>query len=524
MFEAFGLGIVLVITAIHSLATEDISNFDESAYLANGLGIRTGVFPRFTDGATYSDLYFVLSHVTADPARLFFLGRMSSAVVFVLGVWTAARLLSNGPLAWTAAAATAVMPVTLAAPGVSSPATAILLVSVALIFRRPGLGSLGVVAGLIWIAAGSRPELIWVATFTSATAIISLALSLRGQRAAPPRLLAGVLVVVGALAVPFGLAVLHGSPFASDGREWFAFQQHYSLRHGGEGLSAWSDAAAITQRAFPDASGLVDALRENPEAFGSHVMANIWEAPGVAVRDGLGLLSPGLASLSMIVITTSLLAGLALSVALQPRSSIARLRDLWTRVWTRPFIQSWAVLAAICLSSAVSVAVVFPRIHYLMFAIGAAVVVIVALQAHVGSGRLTWLLPVAAVSAAFFAFSVQVALEARERVGTGPPVSATAAHMVEAGHGWRVLGSSRLLTLYVPNLTEVNEVVVEPGDTFAGILAREGISVVLKVPESRSEPWTSAPGFTEFIADPQSFGFAPFVDGAPLLLRTDAGR
>lgn len=76
----------------------------------------------------------------------------------------------------------------------------------------------------------------------------------------------------------------------SEGRGWFAFQQHYAVRavNAGEAkdLNPWLDYATLIHRDFPGADSLASAWRVNPRAMARHVGENIGQAPLEVVRLG----------------------------------------------------------------------------------------------------------------------------------------------------------------------------------------------------------------------------------------------
>ena len=517
LLEAPALVLVLAITALRSISTEDVQFYDETSYLASGLAIRNGDLPGFTAGATYADFYFLLSRLTADPVGLYFAGRATAAVLLVLGVWVSARLLSNSSLAWVAAAVVAASPMPYVWPGVAAPAAGLILAGVSLAIRFPGPASLGAGSAMVWLAAGARPELAWVAAVWSVTSLVALVGAFRARR---PGLVGAVVgVAFGAFAVPAALLVLHGSPFSSSGREWIAFQQHFSLRHVTDGLDPWLDSAAIVSQFFPGAGSVSEAILTSPGAFASHVGSNLLEAPLVIVRDVLGIQSGDVAALIGMAMAVTVLSSMALALVLDLDASRSRALRVWTGLRARSRWGAWVGLAAILMSIVLSVSLVYPRHHYLLVPAAGIIVGAVAVQHHVGSSRLTAILPITAAVVLFALLSMQMARLAITRAAYPAPVAATITRMIESGQDWRLLGGSQGLPIYVPRLQEVTDAQPLPDESFIELLDRLAISTVL-TGSTETSAWASMPGFGEFIDDPTQYGFESPFAGSQLWLRS----
>lgn len=507
---------ILLLVAFRSVGTEDLQLYDETAYLAAGLRIRDGHLPGFTGGATYADLYYFLSHFTADPVGLYFAGRATAAMLFVLGIWIAARVLAGAPLAWVAAAAIAVTPAPYVWPGVSAPATGLLLVVVALVLRWPGALTAAVGASGVWIAAASRPELTWVAVLWSAIALGYLVVAMRGNQ---PRLAVQVATfALCAVVVPLALVGLHGSPFDSGGREWLAFQQHFSLRNDIEGLDPWLDSQAITDRFFPGADSVLGALLLNPSAFMGHIAANVLDAPRILLVDvlGMGTTTPfGVLPFAMAAIVIS---SLVVSIAVDWTGFRMRASFVWVSCRSRRRVGVWIGIGGILASALVSVSLVYPRQHYLLGIAGLCVLVAVAVQRHTGSAKFLAVFPVGLAIAVFVVFSLLVLRVSMARAAYPAPVAATVTRMIESGHEFRLLGGGQLLPTYVPKLTEVQEASPLPGETFTQLLERMHIDAVL-TGSTESSRWASMPGFEDFAMDPTKYGFESPFPGSQFWLK-----
>jgi hypothetical protein len=84
--EVPGLIALAMVVSLWTLVNEDLTFFDEPAYMVRGFN------GEFTGGASYSDLYGAISLVVKDPVNLYFAGRMAAASMFVIAVWGAIRI------------------------------------------------------------------------------------------------------------------------------------------------------------------------------------------------------------------------------------------------------------------------------------------------------------------------------------------------------------------------------------------------------------------------------------------------
>ncbi len=522
ILELPALLVVLLAVAARSVLTEDLAFWDEAAYLRRGLDALAGQWPRFSDGATYSDYYLVLSRFAHDPVGLYFAGRAGAAVLLVSGIWLAARLVVHRHLAWAAAAAIATTPAPYIWPGVAAPAAGVIVVGLAVLFRYPGLTSLGIAAGLFWLAAGSRPEFSWFALLCSSLSIAWCVLVVvRRTSDRPLGVRAVVAVLVGAVAVPVGLVLLHGSPFEATGRDWVAFGQHFSLRNAQGSEDPWLDWVAIVDRSFPGATSVRETLFVDPLAVLSHVVANLTDAPMALFRDALGVSSESLSGSSVgVLMLMSLLAGLALSLGVSPRSTVARLRVVTQTLKSHRYLPAWVVLGTLIISIALPVAIVYPRAHYLVIPAGLLVIGIVAVQQWIGSSRFTLAVPVAITVALFSLFALQDVRLAIARAAFPAPLAVTATRLDEADADWRLLAVDRGLATFVPGLTEVEGDTPRPGEDFPAYLDRNRINAVLINDRFMNAVWSRTPGFALFTADPTAAGFAPVSPGSSVWVRT----
>lgn len=515
VLESMALTIVILGVALRSVASEDLVLFDETAYLTAGVAARSGDWPGFAAGATYGDLYWLLSFVSPDRIGLYFAGRAAAALLLVLGVWLAARLVAGRNLAWAAAAVVAVSPAPYVWPGVAAPAAAAVLVGLALLLRWPGLPSMSVSAGLFWLAAGSRPELWW---WAAATSVVVLAVLFRCLAYRDPRLGVNgvVLAVAGSLGVPALLMWLHGSPLSSNGRDWLAFQQHFSIRNVTEGEDPWFQSASSVARSFPGADNLIEALITNPTAFVGHVAANIRDAPSTLVRDVM----PGFGAVSLVA-GLALLGGVVLALLVDPPRSARRWRQVRSQLWQPKYRIPFVIAGLLILALVVPVAGIYPRAHYLLIPAGLLLLGLVTLQRHVGSQRLVGILPMSLLALILVLVGLQVVRQVVTRVAYPAPLAATAARMIDSGREWRVLALEPGLDVYVPNAKIISNEALGPQEDFVAYLSRLGITAVFASGNDALAPWAGSPKLEAFLADPSAFGFEELFPGSRMLLKSE---
>lgn len=507
---------IVFVTAIRAISTSDLVFYDETSYLRQGLGIRDGVFPSFTSGATYADFYYILSLVSNEPVGLYFAGRAASAVLLVVAIWICARLLAGAPLAWVAAAAIAATPVPYVWPGVSAPATGLLLVAVTLAVRSPGTVAIGIGSGLVWIAAGSRPELVWVAMSWSIAALVLL---MRQVLLSERPLRNSVLTTgLGAFVVPLVLTTLHGSPFRSGGREWVAFSQHYSLRNASEGLDPWVDSATIVGKDFGDAQSVSEALSVNPASFIGHMVSNLVDTPRVVATNLWGIGQVNVTSLLGSLMILLILVGAVVALLVGRRAALQVLQNKWLRIRQMPHLFVLGLLLVLFAVTFAATIVIYPRDHYLIFV--ASLIVIFAawvMSTLTPSGRLISAVTLLSV-VLFSLFSLGVARGVITRMTYPAPVAASVVYMIENPHEWRLLGGGQGLATYVPRINETPGATALPGESFVQMLQRLSINVVL-TGSTEVSPWASVPGFDLFAADPESFGFRTLHPGSQLVIK-----
>lgn len=509
LVEFGAVAALLAVTLARSLTTTELYFYDETAYLARGLSGQAD----FTNGATYSDLYWLTGHLVANPVDLYFVVRAMAAAALVMGVWFAARLLADPRLAWVAGVVIAATPAPYIWPGVAAPAAATVLAGLAMLFRWPGLSSLGLALCLFWGAAGARPEYVWWVAAVSVLAVAAvLYRSLTSSRATWSSA-GSYAVVCGALIMPAALVLLHGSPFNGSGRQWAAFGQHFAQRNAVAPEDPWLDWETIAGRSFGDASSIGEAFWASPKALFGHIARNVAEAPSAFVTEVLGgghsMATTSLGWPLLII----LVVGVAVSLLWDTKASRTRAARLARGVMSREYRLPVLVFALLLVATAIPTLVVYPRGHYLVLAAGLFVLLLVVIQSHVGSSYITWLIPVLATVIGFAFLLVQTAGAVTMRLDNPPPRPEAIQIMASSDRQWRLVGSDwgeYGLDVYVEGVTEVPE---EPlvGETFSQFLTRNRVNAVLLNDRLADGPLGSSPGFDGFAADPRTYGFVELV-------------
>jgi len=348
----------------------DIGLYDETHYLRNGLDLpKVGLPPAdgWPRGAPlYAVWYWLLSLIFPDPVELYYANYKATVVLpalacfFFLRTSHVARTVSvvlsiyvlffNGNLAvW---------------PRVSHLALTILLCGLALAAWMRSRVSKGSVCLLTALCVSYvRPE--FFLTFLCMCCLV-VWLFLRSPPGIRRSLSVPVLVSVTGSAL---LLLFLGIPFASMDRSWLAFNQHYALNAANAAASeinAWTNTDRFVKADFPHATSVGEAVRENPGAFGKHVMKNLSVAPG-SIRSLFLLPFRRTYPTNRHQIAWSILAVLVVLAVTYVLTRGAR--RVWKRLWrlTRASTFPAVILLFFLLPPILSSVIFYPRDHYLLF-------------------------------------------------------------------------------------------------------------------------------------------------------------
>ena len=142
--------------------------------------------------------------------------------------------------------------------------------------RNPILG-----LALVVLAALTRLEYQFAGILVIGILVVLL---LRGRPCLPSLSRNGWILAGVACCLAFGALFNLSGWNTGTNRGWYAVKQHYALRLDHEGLfegnNPFLEYGRVTDRDFPDADSLQDALRVNPNALINHVLWNIRHLPG----------------------------------------------------------------------------------------------------------------------------------------------------------------------------------------------------------------------------------------------------
>ncbi len=501
-------GLTLAVV-LRVLVGEDIMGDDETGYLGRGLGIRQGSFPGFGDGAGYSLIYFFLSFLVANPVDLYFVGRVMAPLIFVAAIWASVRLLAGKASALIVSAVAVTLPITYIWPGVSSPASGLILFALALLFKFGGLASLSASAALIWISASMRPEFVTPAVIASALAIVLMVYSLAtGPNGVVKKLRTAGFVFLLTVAVPGVLVAFFGSPYGGGSRSWEAFGQHFAGRHALPGESQWTDSGRIVDRSFPGATGVTEAFFGNPGAFATHLIQNALWAPLSLARYILGLYQyDGALVIFSWVSVISLVAMLG-ALTLRNKKDIRSLTsEALSKMRFSKVPYAWVLGFVVFGFSAVSIIAVYPRGHYLSLWAGGLLILAGVYLNLLLRERPAFLVASPFVASASILAGLLVFFAATEPIGRGMPAASALLELQKIDQEITVLGRTAALDAYgKQNWVSVSPEILED-ESLEEWLGREEIDVIFGRSQSVSEPWTAFEEWDAFLNEPELYGY-----------------
>lgn len=523
--EILLLMVLAMVVATRALVGEDIRDADEASYLSAGLGFRDGSLPGFTSGAGYSGIYWVLSFIFVNPIDLYFAGRVAAPLIFVGLIWGTVRLLTGRKIALIVAAILVTLPITYIWPGVSTPASGLLILAIALPFKYRGPLAIGLSAALVWVAASMRPEFASPAVVLSLIALIALALWLyRTDTRRVLKIRVSSMAIFLSVGLPSLLVAAFGSPFGGGGRSWVAFVQHFSWRHARPGESNWTDGDTIVERFFPAASSVTEAILINPAAFLTHVGQNALQAPFTLARNILGWHQYDGPFVVFSWMTVTIFLGTLVGLTIARRASLREaLYRGWREVRPAELTFAWASATPILMFSLASIILVYPRAHYLILWAAAAFVLAGVYMKTLQNTRLpaVSVAPFLVVVAIMATFLMQSTLS--EPLGRMQPTAAALLQMQEIDGKLSVLGRVGNLDTFINRSWVALKPAVSGEEELADFLERVKPDVVFGGAPSKSEPWTSLEGWGEFHNAPEQYGYTRLSE-ASIFISTNVGK
>jgi len=271
------------------LGTFDLGLDDETVYLDGARWLGVHHLPIAESSPLYPMWYRLLSFVEPDRLRLYFLNWYVLTASLPVVLYALARR-SGAPLAAAAAISVAwsVSATGLTWPFVTKFAALVLAVgALAATYARDPRTAAAISSITLSMASYARPELSMfafalggiVALWGIASVIARRNSSWHARR---PGAVAALLAVTTA-----ALLRLRFGDTGTGNRAYFAFGQHYALNVIEDKqlpIDPWTNWYGIAKEAFPTASTVVGAAKENPNAFQWHITRNLATLPTTVVE------------------------------------------------------------------------------------------------------------------------------------------------------------------------------------------------------------------------------------------------
>jgi hypothetical protein len=511
--------VLLLVTMAHAYINEDIWFWDDAGYMARGLDPQRFGAPGWVDSPLYSSIYAAFSHVFTNPIDLYLFVRAFTAAFFVCALWFGARLLAGPVLAWTVAAIAGMLPVTYIWPGVATPSTGLLVIAVAVTWRWRTALAFSVSTGLVWLAAGSRPEFTWIAVIASIATLCWWGFSVTRKTETSHPLLKSVGVLALSVGLPVILALSYTGMFTRSSREWTAFSQHFALRNTPSGTDSWQSAGDVAAKFFPGASSIFEALQVNPSAFLEHVGRNAIQFPLSFAGHSLAM-EPG----SIVSPTAGKLAAILLALSLILAAWVNR-QNLGTQVRAGirsathfPTLMSTLLSLGVILASSAAVFVIYPRPHYLLLPISLALVASACFLSRFSDPRSITVLPVTSTGLLFLFFAVTTLLVLPSRISNPPPYESALRDIQTARESNLLISGDHPIELFLPGTSAVDSPPESAGN-IEDALEKAGVNLIQISPALGLGAWNTVDGYGEFIKDPTTLGFRQVDPRTPLWIR-----
>jgi hypothetical protein len=349
------------------LGTFDIYLDDESLYLEYALRhVADDLAPLPLSSPLYPAWYKLLHVFQPDPIKLYFFDWYLLDFTLPVLLYALARR-SGASLGAAAAVAIAwsFSGAVMTWPYVSKFATLLLAcAALAATYVKDRRLAAGITVLGMALAARARAELATPALAFGAIvalwSLVALARSLRApaHRRLRRKRLALLLAIALAAGVPVGLSKIFDD-VETGNRSFFAFQQHYALNVIEESdlhIDPWTNWFPFTSKAFPTATSIGEAAKENPSRFAWHVERNL---VGEALTIRGKLLHPLPYIPHSILVLTRWTLEIILAFGLF--ALIFRRRRLDRR------LVAWLpLLAAVAVPTAGATLLIYPREHYLL--------------------------------------------------------------------------------------------------------------------------------------------------------------
>jgi hypothetical protein len=440
-FGKLALAIAIVFLALSLCANTDISLFDESIYLSQGLGHYPD-FSIYERGPLYSLYYYIISLKVSDPITLYTIGSTLNIITSVSLLLSAIYVFTRSLALCTAAFILLVSSNLIEVwPYVSFLAVTFISAGAILIFQRKSIiDSISISTLVFFLLCFIRPEFVIsfyaALTLTLVITFYHLYTTFKGDiftQLKNLRTSAFSLFAVAALSILWSFPIL-----SSSGRSFLAFGQHYALRKFETGqvtIDPWLNWLSILHNDAPNTHSISDILKNYPNVLISHISANLHEFLGSIVNIVAAPFEQNAIATSAIVIALILIAAKFFTY----RQTVTPHIESENRKGTVLFL----ILASA--PSFISVISIYPRAHYTLILFSCCVL----LLANLFTNRRLSGTPFASVSlvAALAILIPQPVAHDKVNLSTIIDIrNSTAVHkMLEVDGGWCVYLSCQLI-------------------------------------------------------------------------------
>lgn len=355
----------------------DIGLYDESNYLLWGYNIRHTI-PSAESGLGYTFWYYLLSLIQPDKVKIYYINAKILTILLPITLYVGLRSIKTTVFFSFISAlflliSVSNFPMT---PKVSQFGVVLMLSGLSLSFFLKKLQyKLCVFILISLLIAYSRPEfyISWIIfVFIS---FVYLFINFRNE------FLSKVIPISIVFFLSLYLIGTLGRPMGDGSRSLLAFGQHYAanwVNWNGSSVNPWTNWDTFFKADFKDSVSIIDALYKNPSAFFHHIITNLHNIPS-RVAGMLSLIySNKLFDLNaeqgkIIIISSAIYLCVVLGLAYKNKMP----SKVNFNLQISPF--EILLLIILLLPSLISVLVIGPRDHYLIFVLILLVIILFAL-------------------------------------------------------------------------------------------------------------------------------------------------
>ena len=479
----------------------DISLWDESTYLANGIYFwDPSRMSHHESSPLYSYLYKILGHFVGEPQKLFQLMGLLVSAGATISIFLCVLLLSRNLLLATAIFAILIFSnFGMVIPRLVYAAVIILMIGSSVAFSLKLIPARATVLTLTaYLTAYIRPEFALAFYILASIAAISWTYNIISFKRngsfissywVDVAISGGCLIIIALLMSAWSIPTIKG-----DERALIAFGQHYALYWNSvhqPGSDAYLNWQGLLAENFPGAKSELDALIKFPKGMLDFLFGNIKNLFNIALQEGKSL-----------IIKYSWFFLILLSVVafgLRPRP-----REIPSEQ-NRYLYWSHTINALLCLALAspvlISIILIYPRQHYLIVLV-ALIFLYISLIAKKSSANHS-VIPSAILAIAFSIFVVPAPSEPKpiiEVIKSLRNLHRSFGLVLEADGGWCYYMPRRCTTRFIQHIPTDQNVI--------DYIASEGIDSILVSPLMTAYAKAySQHDLQHLLEDPPSFGW-----------------